>query len=101
MQVGTVLVGIGTSATILGITIMLLDPLNNSTGGLVAFLGLGIIIGGYWKADSDDKRELGRIRQWDKLGKNILAEIESMNDNIVTLIKEIREGRTEKTNELK
>jgi len=97
MQIGTVMVSLGGTGVLVGITIMLLDTAYGNTGSLIGLIGLAVCIGGYFKAQYDDQRELNRQRNQRNLGKDILSRIDDLNKNISNLVDEIRNDREDKT----
>jgi len=59
-QMGTIMVSVGGTAVLVGITIMLLDPSNRNTGSFIGLVGLALILGGYFKAQADGQKKLER-----------------------------------------
>lgn len=89
MQLGTVLVSLGGTGMVVGVTILLFDTISKGWGGVIAFLGIALIVGGYAKTESDDKKEIAKRITDMNLGDNILKEIKDMNKNIKDVLAKI------------
>lgn len=97
MQIGTVLVSLGSMGVLAGITLILSSKADVNTGSLIGLIGLAVCVGGYIKAQYDDQKELNRQRNQRNLGKDILSGIDDLNKNVSNLVDEIRQDRENKT----
>ena len=86
MNISGVMVSIGAMGVLVGITIMLFDPTNKLIGGIIALLGLALCIGSYFKVIADENKKRSIMAR-------MVSGIETMGQNINTLIEEIRKDR--------
>lgn len=91
MNRSVVTVSIGGVVMLFGITVMLLstDQSNKIAGGIICLLGLCACMWSYTQVLADDRKELDRQRNEMSYIKRMSSGIETMNNNIDTLIEEI------------